>query len=150
MYEWHHGSPEELGEQQPFSGHRAVSTGQRLQPQTLLTPWLKLLRSDSLENNSPGGALFLCSPAVLCIYVHHGVLFLHSLYQVQPAPGQSWLPRLGTAWAHPCTAHTQIQHFWDQGLHQQVHTTELIYSTCLWSSVCTKSPTFLWKKYLFS
>lgn len=71
MHEWHHASPEELGEQQPLTGHspcehrakphHAKGSHHLLQQtpiQTLLRLWLKRLRSDSLENNSPRAALF--------------------------------------------------------------------------------------------
>lgn len=85
----------------PWLGTAPASTGshhllRQTSPQTLLTPWLKLLRSDSLENNPPRAALFLCSPAMLCFYVsHHTWCALWA--EVQAAPGQSWLPRLWAA-----------------------------------------------------
>lgn len=165
MHEWHGGSPEELGEQQPLTGHSLCQhmaepspTSQRLphllqqtSTQTLLRPRLKCLRTDSLESNCPKAALFVLGVLQLCC-----AFMFHKTH-----PGLlSWLCELRTActtaqltsqvWNWLSTSlHTADQHFWDKELQKQVYITELIYSTWPWSSVCTKTLTFLGKRYLF-
>lgn len=143
------------------SASKAKGSHQLLQQtstQTLLSPRWKSLRSDSLESHPPRAALCVLGALQLCCAflfdrTHPVLLSLALSLRCSLHHGTSDFPGLSTSLG---SLHPPHQPSWDKELHQQLHTAQLISSTCLWASVCTKprlscgKGSFSYKTYMFA